>query len=308
MMKNKTGSSFTRVTWGALAFNIMVILWGAYVRASSSGNGCGSHWPLCNGELFPQSAQSATGIEFIHRVSSGMVVILAVMLFIWAWRKQDRKSLLRWSTGGVLLFTITEALVGAALVLFHLTGTNESVERAVVIVIHQVNTFMLLASLALTAWWSTFGEPRGFGWKGSSSGLLLAAVLGLVFLGGSGAITALGDTLFPATSLTQGFQQDSSSSVSFLLRLRIYHPLAAVTLAIYGGLILRWLREKETNPLAKRLVSGVMGLFCLQLVLGGFNVVLLAPEWLQMIHLLVMDLIWTGSVLVFSLNLSCFLV
>jgi cytochrome c oxidase assembly protein subunit 15 len=302
----KINPLFKKFAWGTLFYNMLVILWGAYVRATGSGAGCGSHWPFCNGVVIPQSPQLETVIEFIHRVSSGLVVILAIFLFVWAWRETSKKSLMRLSVAGILLFTLTEALVGAGLVLFHLTGTDDSVTRAVVIVIHLLNTFLLLACLALTAWWSTYEEPIGFTWKGVSSWMLLIVILAMVFVGASGAITALGDTLFPATSLAQGLQQDVSTSAHFLIRLRVYHPLLAFALAVFGGLVFRWLREKETNPLTKWLVSGVMVLFGLQLLLGGFNVILLAPTWMQLVHLLVTDFIWTGVVLVFSLNLSRF--
>jgi heme A synthase len=178
--------------------------------------------------------------------------------------------------------------------------------RAVVIVIHLLNTFLLLACLGLTAWWATYGEPAGWVWKGRSSAMLLIVVMAMVLIGASGAITALGDTLFPASSLAQGLQQDVSSTAHFLIRLRVYHPILAFGLAVFGGLVFRWLREKEKNPLTGKLVSGVMILFGLQLLLGGFNVILLAPTWLQLVHLMVTDLIWTGVVLVFSLNLSNF--
>ncbi len=297
---------FTKLAWGSLFYNMLVILWGAFVRATGSGAGCGSHWPFCNGEVIPQAPQIETIIEFIHRVSSGLVIVPALVLFVWAWQKTPKKSFLRRSTAGIVFFTLTEALVGAGLVLFHLTGTDDSITRAVVIVIHLLNTFLLLVCLALTAWWATYGEPVGWHWKGLSSTLLLIVVSAMVFVGASGAITALGDTLFPATSLAQGLQQDASSSAHFLIRLRVYHPLMAFLLAIFGGLVFRWLRSKETNPLTRRLISGVMVLFGLQLFLGGFNVILLAPTWMQLVHLFVTDLIWTGVVLVFSLNLGRF--
>jgi heme A synthase len=297
---------FSKIAWGALFYNILVILWGAFVRATGSGAGCGSHWPLCNGEVIPQSPQIETIIEFIHRISSGLVIIPALVLLVWAWRMIPHKSLLRWSTAGIVFFTLTEALVGAGLVLFRLTGTDDSVTRAVVIVIHLLNTFLLLACLALTAWWATYEEPAGWSWKGLSSLLLVIVVFAMGLVGASGAITALGDTLFPATSLAHGLEQDASSSAHFLIRLRVYHPLLAFVLALFGGLVFRWLREKERNPLTKRLGSGVMMLFGLQLLLGGFNVILLAPTWMQIIHLLVTDFIWIGVVLVFSLNLSRF--
>jgi len=295
---------FSKFAWGTLVLNVLVILWGAVVRATGSGAGCGAHWPLCNGEIVPPNQQLATMIEFGHRVSSGMALIAVLVLVIWAWRSFGRGSRVRWSAILAAAFILSEALVGAGLVLFHLTGTNDSVARAVVIVIHLINTFVLLAALVVTAWWSSVGEPQALEWHGLSSALLLATVLGMFFLGGSGAITALGDTLFPAASLADGFNQDLLPSAHFLLRLRLYHPLVAVGMAIAGGAFLRWFKHRETKPLTQRMVSGLMIIFGLQLLVGGFNVLLLAPVWMQVVHLFVTDLVWMSAVLVLVLHLG----
>jgi heme A synthase len=298
------GQKFSVFAWGTLILNVLVILWGAVVRATGSGAGCGSHWPLCNGEVVPSNQVIGTMIEFGHRVSSGLALIAVLVLVIWAWRKYQRGSRLRWSVGFAAAFTLSEALVGAGLVLFHLTGTNDSVARAVVIVIHLINTFMLLAALMLTAWWSSFGEPEAWVWQGLPSTLLVIAVLGMFFLGGSGAITALGDTLFPAASLSEGFNQDFLPSSHFLLRLRLYHPLVAFGMAAVGGIFLRWFAPKETNPLTRRAISGLMILFGVQLLVGGVNVLLLAPVWMQVVHLFVTDLVWMAAALVLALHLG----
>src|SRR5215813_13700333 len=77
---------FAKYTWFALAFNLLVIVWGAYVRASGSGAGCGSHWPLCNGEVIPGSPTIKTVIEFSHRLSSGLALLLVVGALVWAFR------------------------------------------------------------------------------------------------------------------------------------------------------------------------------------------------------------------------------
>ena len=45
---------FPRYAWAVLAFTLAVVLWGAYVRATGAGAGCGNHWPLCNGEVVPR--------------------------------------------------------------------------------------------------------------------------------------------------------------------------------------------------------------------------------------------------------------
>jgi heme A synthase len=253
---------------------------------------------LCNGEVVPRPQQIETLVEFIHRVSSGLTLVLAVLLVIWAWKIFPRGKKIRKSAGAVLFFTLTEALVGAALVLLQLTGTDTSASRAVTIVVHLVNTFLLLASLAVTAWLSIYPEPDRLIWKEKKMILVLGAIGGMLILGASGAITALGDTLFPSISLAEGFRQDTDAAAHFLIRLRIYHPFIAITLGIYGWFVFKWLRQQKITPLTKQLVSGVMALFGVQLLLGGFNVVLLAPIWLQLLHLLVSDLIWIGSILV----------
>lgn len=298
--------TFSKFVWANLLYNLLVILWGAFVRASGSGAGCGNHWPLCNGEVIPQPQQIETLIEFIHRVSSGLTLVLAVIMVVWAWRIYDRGTKIRRSAAAVLIFTLSEALVGAGLVLFQLTGTDTSVSRAVFIVIHLVNTFFLLAALAVTAWLSVYKEPTRIQWQGRKTWLVLIAIIGMIFVGASGAITALGDTLFPSVSLAEGFRLDLDSTAHFLIQLRIYHPFIAITLGLYGGFVFSWLRKHMETPLTKGLISGVMVLFGVQLLLGGFNVVLLAPIWLQMIHLLVSDLIWIGAVLVLWLLMSDF--
>ena len=65
-------SRFAKYSWIVLVYNLVVILWGAYVRATGSGAGCGSHWPLCNGEVIPRAPEVETLVEFTHRLSSGL--------------------------------------------------------------------------------------------------------------------------------------------------------------------------------------------------------------------------------------------
>ena len=79
-------SRLAKFAWGVLAYNIAVILWGAYVRASGSGAGCGEHWPLCNGVVLPRDPSTATLIEFSHRITSGLALIAVVALLVWVWR------------------------------------------------------------------------------------------------------------------------------------------------------------------------------------------------------------------------------
>ncbi len=288
---------FVAFAWATLAYNLVVVAWGAFVRASGSGAGCGSHWPLCNGQVVPRGAHTATLIEFTHRITSGIALLLVVGLVVWAWRRFPRGHPARLGAGVAMGFMISEALVGAGLVLLGLVADNSSVARAVVLGIHLVNTFFLLAFIALTAWWGS-GRPRASLVEGGAvAALLLIAVIGTLVVGVAGAITALGDTLFPVASLATGVRQDFSATAHFLIRLRVLHPLLAIGLGFYLLAVAGVVRLHRPDATTRRLASLVILLFFLQLGIGTLNVVLMAPIWMQLVHLLMADVVWLTLVL-----------
>lgn len=278
-------------------YNLAVILWGAYVRATGSGAGCGSHWPLCQGEVVPRAPQVETMIEFTHRLSSGLALVLVVVMLAWVLRAYPRRHPVRLGASLAMFFMITEALIGAGLVLFELVADNASMFRAVSGATHLANTFLLLGALTLTAWWASGGAPVRLRGQGLVGGLLGVALLGVLLLGVSGAVTALGDTLFPPGSLAEGLRQDFSPAAHFLIRLRLLHPVIAIAVGLYvilaAGLSSTWRPGRSTRRLA-RLVTL---LFLIQLGAGAINVILLAPVWLQLVHLLLADLVWISLVL-----------
>jgi len=295
---------FAKYSWGVLFYNLLVILWGAYVRATGSGAGCGEHWPTCNGQVIPLSGRVETMVEYTHRLMSGLTLILVVGLAIWAFRAYPRKSPVRRGASLSLLFSCTEALVGAGLVLYQLVAKNDSIARAASVAIHLVNTLLLLGALTLTAWWSSGGGE--IHWQNARPLNILLGVgfVGLILLSACGAVTALGDTLFPASSFAQGLQQDTSPTAHFLIRLRVIHPMIAVTLALYIAIVAWVVRIQRPNRLINLLSTTQIGLFVLQLGLGGLNVILLAPIWMQMVHLLTADLVWICFVLLTSATFS----
>lgn len=295
---------FAKYAWFVLAFNLGVILWGAYVRATGSGAGCGSHWPLCNGEVIPKSQQVETLIEFTHRASSGIAFLLVLGMLIWAWRKFPQRHRIRSVALFSMVFMITEALVGAGLVLLELVAENTSTARAISISIHLVNTFLLIAFITLTAWWASGGKPVRLTFGNFNVWLLLIGLIGVILLGMSGALTALGDTLFPVTSLEEGLRQDFSPAAHFLIRLRIFHPTIAVIVSLYIILVISWITNKTKNGRNQIIGRAAILIILLQLLAGLVNVILLAPVWLQLVHLLLADLIWIGLVLFSSETLS----
>ena len=293
-----------RYAWFVLIYNLGVILWGAYVRASGSGAGCGSHWPSCNGEIIPRAPALETLIEFAHRLSSGGALLLVFGLFFWTHRSYPKEHRVRLGATLSLLFILTEALVGAGLVLFEWVAEDASAGRAISIAVHLVNTFLLLAALTLTAWWASGG--RGVDVRGNRalSWILGVGLFGVVLLGATGAITALGDTLFPAGTLAEGFQQDLSPTAHFLIRLRVWHPVVAILVGFYVLFIAGFLGFTTEDRWIKRMAVILMALFVVQFGAGLLNLVFLAPVWMQIVHLFLADLVWIALVLLAVTSLS----
>src|SRR6266478_4838848 len=286
--------SLKSFAWFTLAYNIAVVVWGAYVRATGSGAGCGSHWPLCNGAFLPTTPQTQTVIEFTHRVTSGLSLVLVAILLIWCWRCTAKGDWPRYSAVAAAVLLFNEALLGALLVLFdHVGGLDRSATHALFLCLHFGNTVLLLAALALTAQWLSnrngrFGVvvPRLYQTIPMGLGLVSVMVIGM-----TGSLASLGDTLFPADSLRHAVVQDFSSNSHILLRLRVLHPIAAVIGSIYVLWLLQtfW-RKQERSPWMPVALTA-------QIALGTMNVILLTPVWLQMAHLLVAEIFWILLVL-----------
>lgn len=291
-MQNKKFSLFA---WGVVGWNLLVILWGAYVRATGSGAGCGSHWPLCNGQVIPQNPQVHTLIEFTHRLTSGAALLLVLGMILWGRRIFARGHPVRLGLSISGVFIVVEALLGAGLVLLELTAENDSMARAAAMAIHLANTFILLACLSLTAAWASGLPPLRLRRQKYLPWLILGMV-GIVLIGMSGAVTALGDTLFPAESLRAGLEADRDPSAHFLIRLRVYHPLIAVLTAAYTAYLIRHLFGRY-DGLPRRLLLLLSAAFGLQLTAGMVNLLLLAPIPMQLIHLLLADMTWIAYVL-----------
>lgn len=286
---------FARYAWLTLACNVAVILWGTIVRATGSGAGCGNHWPLCNGEVLPRAPRIETIIEFSHRATSGVALLLVVGLVVLAFRGRPRGHAARKAAVFSLIFMLGEAAVGAALVLFELVADNKSMARAMFMATHLVNTFLLLAALTLTVRFASGGAP--FRLRGLLGGGFVLAACGLLVSGVSGAVAALGDTLFPATSLAHALKQDLSPTAHLLIRLRVFHPAIAVACAVIVLVISLKLLQTRPASETSRFALWTSGLVLLQILAGAMNVLLLAPIWLQVVHLLLADLLWISFVL-----------
>ncbi len=284
-MLQRSPRSFQIFAAFTLAAVLGVILWGAYVRATGAGAGCGAHWPVCNGTIVPRAPSTQTLIEYTHRVTSGLSLLLVIALFIAAVRAHPAGHVVRRAAGASLVLMLLEAALGAGLVLLELVALDASVRRAVAMSLHLTNTFALLAALGTCTWHALAGPGRA---RVRSTLALRVGIFGFVVVGISGAIAALGDTL-----AQHGVR---NAFVDVLIGLRVSHPLLALTeclllLAIGSQL---WAQRPGT----RRPLTAFAALFGLQLAVGAFNVALLAPVWLQIVHLLVADCVWLALVVV----------
>lgn len=286
-----------RYAWAVLAYTLLVILWGAYVRAAGAGNGCGDNWPLCDGQFLPRHPQVKMLIEFFHRASSGLDAVLIASLFAGALWLFPRRHRVRGGALAAVVFIVVEALLGAALVLFGWVGTNASPARAAADAVHLANTLLLLASVALTAAWAS-GMPAPARRLSRRNGWLLGfGLAGVLTTCIAGALVALADTLFPSASLAAGLHQDFSVTAHFLVRLRVLHPALALVVGLYLLYLVLDGLPRPASALTRRLGYGVAAAVLVQWAAGALDLVLLTPVPMQMLHLLTADLLWLLLVL-----------
>lgn len=292
MSASESSRAYRVFSWSTLVYTLAVVLWGAFVRATGSGAGCGDHWPVCNGEVVPRAPSLQTLIEYTHRLTSGVALVLALVLCVWGLRAHAKGHPVRRAAVFSLVFMLTEAAVGAGLVLFKMVAHNESIARAFWMATHLLNTFLLVGAMTLTAWWAGGRERLVLRRQGLTGGLVAGSLVGVLVLGVSGAIAALGDTLFPATSLAHGLSQDMSPTAHVLLRLRVLHPVLAV--AIGAGVVFSaaMVARLRPSPAVRRAALQLGVLYGLQLLAGLVNVILLAPVGMQLVHLLLADAVW----------------
>jgi len=286
-----------RFAWGVLAYFIAVILWGGLVRATGSGAGCGDHWPLCNGTVIQHSARNDTIIEFTHRITSGLSLLCVVALLAWTLAATVRGHLARAAAVAAVIFTLIEAALGAFLVKLGLTAQSRSPLRAPYLALHLTNTLLLLAALTLTAHFLArrSGYLRGKIRVAAPFGAT-ASVAAVLLVGVTGSLAALGDTLFPASSLGTALAQDFSATSGWLVRWRWTHPTVAFLACIFLIWLLVRAAQRSSHWDNRGLSALVLVLLAAQYGLGVLDVVLLAPVWLQIVHLLGADVLWSALV------------
>lgn len=297
-------NKFAKYAWVVLAYNLLVILWGVFLRASLSGDGCGAHWVTCSGEFIPSAPQLKTQIEFFHRITSslaGFAVIILLISAIVKWIREksaNHKLLIKMSVAS-LIFILIEGLIGGLLVLTGNTAANWTPTRPYWMAAHLINTFTLIAILALTAWFASGGKSFNLLRANRKFLLLLAiGIFGIFMVGMSGSIAALSSMLFPSSTLWEGIAKDFSPSSHYILQLRVFHPILSVSLGVFLIFVAGWCKKQaQTSSGVKRWANILSILVLLQFVSGAVTLLLLAPIIMQLIHLFLADAVWIAFVL-----------
>lgn len=294
---------FAKYAWFVLGFNILVILWGVFLRASKSGDGCGQHWLTCQGEVIPSAPELKTVIEFSHRITSSIAGILLIGLFVWAlrrWRvqKSEQSRLTLKMAVCSLIFVVIEGLLGAGLVLTGNTAENLTPERPLWMAGHLINTFILLAFLTLTARYASGGQRLNFRVESKYLAALLIGAIAIFLVGVSGSIAALSSMIFPSGTLAEGVARDFSPTSHMLLRLRLLHPITAILTSVFLIFLTGWLaKECGSERKVSRWANILSILILAQIAFGSATLLMLAPIVMQLGHLLIADLIWISYVL-----------
>lgn len=274
-------------------YTLIVILWGAWVRISHSGNGCGDHWPLCSGEFIPDLTQKKTWIEYTHRLMSGSYGLLVIFIFFKI-RKMIQvnttthtsnlnsnltsnltSNWLKRLNYALFILMIIEALLGALLVKAKLVTENDTLLRLVVMSIHQINSFLLTG--CTFSMYLIFKNKSDL--KAIASNFYLLALF--LIIPATGAIASLSTTLFPTLSLWQGIIQDFSQNSHIYIKLRILHPVFAIFIV---SIIYYYSALKEKSFFTFELLFIV--------TIGIITLLSHSPVYLKLLHLFLAHYLW----------------
>lgn len=301
-------TSFAKYAWFVLAWNIVVILWGVFLRASKSGDGCGQHWLTCHGEVVPSAPELKTVIEFSHRVTSSLAGILIIILAVWAYkrwksdRNENRRLALRASILSVV-FVVIEGLLGAGLVLTGNTAENLTPERPIWMAAHLINTLILVGFLTITARYASGALPIKLAGQGKYFTAIVVGVAAVFIVGITGSIAALSSMIFPPGTLSEGIASDFSPTSNILVRLRILHPVTAILTSVFLIFLTGWMAKEKGNLGSVARWSNVIALLVLgQIAVGAATLLTGAPIVMQLAHLLLADLVWISYV-IFAANI-----
>ena len=288
-----------RFACAVVAYTLFVILFGAGVRITNSGAGCGQHWPTCNGEVLHLPKSIATMIELTHRVTSGLSLLAVLGLLIGAYKLYPRGHVVRASAVFSFVMIIVEALIGMVIVLMRWVVQDASFGRILALPLHLVSTALLTAALTWCAYFASVPDARPKPLPRAARLLLVFAGLGVLLVSATGAVTALGDTVYPvqASGLAARLQEDQGLNAHLLQRMRGIHPFLAMAVAAFVAYAAALVPGYRTSPGVRRASLAVVVCVSVQVFAGLINIWLSAPGPLQVLHLLLANIVWISLIL-----------
>ena len=290
---------FARFAQAVVGYTLAVILFGAGVRITDSGAGCGQHWPTCNGEVLHLPKSLATLIELTHRLTSGLSLLAVLGLLIGAFRLYPRGHVVRAAAVFSAVMIVIEALIGMLIVLMRWVVHDASFGRIFALPLHLVSTALLTAALTWCAYFASVREAKRTALPRAARNLLSLAALGILLVSASGAVTALGDTVYPvqASGFAARLHEDQGLNAHLLQRMRGIHPFLAVAVAAFVAYVAALLPGYRSSRGVRRASVALLASVLLQVCAGVVNIWLSAPGPLQIVHLLLANLVWISLIL-----------
>lgn len=272
-----------RLSYATLALAVAHLVFGAIVRITGSGMGCGDHWPTCYGHWFPPLDQPTLVIEWTHRLLAALLTAMVTGLVLAALLARARPAVggrggaLR-SAALALVFILTTAAFGA------ITVWLGNVWYATVV--HWLLAATLLATLA-----ATVIRTGGLGGtsiraqqasrravRGATAGAALALVT-VVFGGMTAKIPG-------ASAACQGFPLCSGQLLPSLpaQHVQMTHRVLAFLLLLHVlGLAIAFTRQREGSVVV-RAVRVALALLVLQIIVAAAMVERHLPAELRSLH------------------------
>jgi heme A synthase len=287
-----------RVSVVALAVAFLHLVFGAIVRITGSGMGCGDHWPKCHGWWIPPMNRQDLVIEVTHRYLALLLTVSVLSLLALAWRHRGavgvggRGGVLRAAAGAALAVVVTAGF-GAVTVKFGNPRWATVVHWTLA-----MSVIGLLVAAAVRAGALGGASARdvaraGTGSARSARGAMVAAAIAFaaVVLGGLTAKTIDASVACPSFPLCGSNPAAAPGAAHVQLTHRI---LAFLLLFHYVGIVIGVRKRGERDVVARAAWIGFAAI-TLQILVAGAMIGMRLPPALRSLHQAVGVAIWVTS-------------
>jgi len=274
-----------RLSLAALSVACLHLVFGAIVRISGSGMGCGDNWPKCYGYWFPPFSRPDLVVEVSHRYLASILTLTVVSMAFVAFRHRREAGV--GGRGGALRSALgAVAAVLAAAVLGGVTVKMGNAPWATVA--HWLVAMTLLAMVAATAvragalgGTSVRARP---GTARAARSAIVAATLA-IFAVAMGGLTAKYPGAAVACTTVPGCGANSAVEPG-AVHIQLVHRTIAVLLLLHlvGMVASMRKRRHEESPVVARAAIVALGLVVAQLVVASAMVLLHLPAVLRSLH------------------------